>query len=131
MAVDLSLLRILVVDDEEAITKLMRMLLADFGINRVTIAKSGAEARHYLQLSSGKVDLIICDWNMPELTGLDLLKWIRKSDPDVPFIILTSRRDLESVKTARDHGVSDYLLKPFTAEQLLNKLNLHAAKAPA
>lgn len=126
MAVDLSFLRVLVVDDEPAITKLLRMLLADFEVTRVTMAHSGKEAKRFLEFRADEVDLIICDWNMPDVSGLDLLKSVRGSGSEMPFIFVTSRRDLDSVKLARDHGVSDYLLKPFKSEQLRQKLVLHA-----
>ena len=126
MAVDLSFLRVLVVDDEAAITKLVRMLLADFDVTRVTVAKSGSEAKTFLEFRADEIDVVICDWNMPDLTGLDLLKWVRGTGSRMPFIFLTSRSDLESVRIARDHGVSDYLLKPFKSGQLRQKLILQA-----
>lgn len=122
MALDLSPLRVLVVDDEPAITKLISMLLADMGVTRVTISKTGQDAKWVLERRHARIDVVICDWNMPDLSGLDLLKWIRASDSKMPFIFVTSRGDLESVKTASQHGVSDYLLKPFQREQLYNKL---------
>ena len=128
MEIELSSLRILIVDDDPAITKLIRMLLIDFGVTQVTIAKTGAEAQQILSYRADEIDIIICDWNMPEVTGLDLLKWVRTSDSEIPFIFLTSRRDLESVKTARAHGVTDYLLKPFKSGQLHRKLVLHGGK---
>ena len=126
MAIDLSFIRVLVVDDEVAITKLVRMLLADFEVTRVTVAKSGTEAKTFLEFRAEEVDIVICDWNMPDLSGLELLKWVRETGSSMPFIFLTSRSDLESVQMARDHGVSDYLLKPFKAGQLRQKLVLQA-----
>ena len=126
MAVDLSFLRVLVVDDEAAITKLVRMLLADFDVTRVTVSKSGMEAKRFLEFRGEEIDIVICDWNMPDLSGLDLLKWVRGTGSSMPIIFLTSRSDLESVKVARDHGVSDYLLKPFKSGQLRQKLILQA-----
>lgn len=129
MTIDFTALRVLVVDDDAAITKLLRMLLLDFGVTRVTLAKSGQEAKEILQFRGDEFDYIICDWNMPELTGLELLKWVRAGDPDIPFVFLTSRGDLGSVETAQSQGVTDYLLKPFRSEDLRHKLGLHAPKA--
>ena len=136
MALDLSPLRVLVVDDEPAITKLVSMLLADMGVTRVTVAKTGQDAKWVLEREHSKIDVVICDWNMPEVSGLDLLQWIRSSDPKLPFIFVTSRGDIESVRTAGQHGVSDYLLKPFKREQLYAKLakqsrGLLATKKPS
>jgi len=123
MANDLSFLRVLIVDDEPAITRLLTMLLADANVTQVTAAKSGKEARNFLEFRRNEVDMVICDWNMPDLTGFDLLKWVRTQDPKMPFIMVTSRGDLDSVKSAARHGVSDYLLKPFKREQLHSKLH--------
>ncbi len=130
MEVDFLSLRVLVVDDDPAIVKLLRMLLLDFGVTKVTLAKSGKEAQEVLQNRGDEIDFIICDWNMPDVSGMDLLKWVRASDPDLPFIFITSRGDLNSVEAARAQGVTDYLLKPFKSENLRQKLILHAAKVP-
>lgn len=126
MSNDLSFLRLLIVDDEPAITRLLTMLLADANVTQVTAAKSGKEARNFLEFRRNEFDIVICDWNMPDLTGLDLLKWVRTQEPKLPFIMVTSRGDLDSVKSAARHGVSDYLLKPFKREQLHSKLHQQA-----
>lgn len=117
----LSSLSILVVDDEVSVTRLLRMMLSDLGVTQVFTAKNGKEALEMLGEFDEDIDLVICDWNMPGCNGLDLLKQIRTVDPKLPFLMLTARADIASVKEARDFGVSDYLKKPFSAEGLKKK----------
>ena len=115
-------LNVLVVDDENAVMRLIKMVLADFGVTQVFTAKNGAKALALLG-SFDDIDIIICDWNMPGMSGLNLLQQVRTVDREIPFIMLTGRADLSSVMEARDFGVSDYLVKPFTPEKLEAKLS--------
>ena len=128
---DMSNLTILVVDDEVALTRLVRMMLKDFHVTQVYTAKDGKEALELLGEFQEGIDIVICDWNMPNVNGLELLKQIRTVDPDLPFLMLTARADMSSVKEARDHGVSDYLRKPFSADTLKKKLTTHARSLAA
>ncbi len=114
-------LNVLVVDDENSVLRLIKMVLADFGVTQVFTAKNGAKALALLG-SFDDIDVVICDWNMPGMSGLNLLQQVRTVDRDLPFIMLTGRADLSSVMEARDFGVSDYLIKPFTPENLEAKL---------
>ena len=122
MAKALEDLSVLVVDDEGSVTRLVRMMLTDLGVAQVFTAKDGREALDFLGDFDDMIDVIICDWNMPRVSGLNLLQQIRTVDPDVPFLMLTGRADTDSVKAARDVGVTGYVLKPFSAEQLQAKL---------
>lgn len=70
------------------------------------------------------VDVILCDWNMPRLSGLELLKQIRTCGPDLPFLMITGNADLEAVVEAKTYGVTGYIRKPFSADQLRKKLNV-------
>lgn len=124
----LSSLSILVVDDEASVTRLVRMMLNDLGVTQVYTAKNGKEALELLGDFDEDIDLVICDWNMPGCNGLDLLKQVRTVDPKLPFLMLTARADMSSVKEARDFGVSDYLKKPFSAEGLKNKMLAQARR---
>ena len=114
-------LNVLVVDDENAVMRLIKMVLADFGVTQVFTAKNGAKALALLG-SFDDIDIIICDWNMPGMSGLNLLQQVRTVDREIPFIMLTGRADLSSVMEAKDFGVSDYLIKPFTPDKLEAKL---------
>lgn len=113
---------ILIVDDLTAMRKVLRKLLQSIGYSQITEARDASEA--VVKLQSESFDLIISDWNMPTMTGQDLLEYVR-SDPrfkDLPFVMLTSLADRDSVVAALRSGVSDYLAKPFTVQELEQKM---------
>ncbi len=119
MAQDISDLTVLIIDDEPSVTRLLKMMLNDLKVAQVFVAKDGRDALDFLgSFDDAGVDFIICDWNMPRMTGIELLEQFRTVDPDVPFVMLTGRNDMDSVTAARDMGVTGYLLKPFSQEQL-------------
>lgn len=114
--------RILVVDDATSIRMLIQALLLDAGYKKVTQAQDGKEALQYLNKSD--TDLIICDWNMPGMSGLELFNEMGK-DPkldNIGFIMLTSSAGGEKVKEAINSGVTSYILKPFKPEALLHNI---------
>ena len=123
---DLTDLRILLVEDSFEAMNLARSMLKDLGITQVFTAKDGMEALDLLNACDGEdfVDAIICDWNMPRLTGLDLLKQIRTCDPDLPFLMMTGIADLASVTEAKALGVTGYIKKPFSSDELKKKLGI-------
>ena len=129
MAKEFSDLNVLVVDDEASVTRLLRMMLADLNVTQVFTAKDGREALDFLGDLDELIDVVICDWNMPRMTGIEVLQQIRTVDPEAPFIMLTGRADQDSVVAARDFGVSGYLLKPFSLQQLQEKLGTIAKRA--
>lgn len=115
-------LRILIVDDQASMRGLMRYSLQQLGIRNVEEAKDGSGALQELQHS--KFDLVISDWNMEPVDGLELLKTIR-SNPltqKTPFIMSTGNKEREKVQTAIKAGVNNYIVKPFTVEQLKKKI---------
>lgn len=117
--------KILVVDDMLTIRKIAKKILTDLHFKNIHEASDGNEAWSIINKEK-PFDLIICDWNMPKLTGLDLLKKIR-STPEIaetPFILLTAESDMAQVKIAIQSGVDDYVLKPFTADILKNRLEI-------
>jgi two-component system chemotaxis response regulator CheY len=117
-----SPLPVLVVDDEEIALALVSRLLTRIGFEEVDRAHHGVMARD--MLDAKKYGLVICDWNMPEMNGLDLLKIIRASDrwKRLPFLMTSIDGSLERVKIARLAGVSAFLLKPFDETKLRTKL---------
>lgn len=134
--------RVLVVDDASFIRDLVKKGLRDhFPGIQIEEAINGRKAQQ--MLSRQPVDLILCDWEMPEMSGLELLVWCREQAElkGVPFIMVTSRGDKENVVQAIQAGVSDYIGKPFSNDQLITKVKkaLHragrlealAASAPA
>lgn len=115
-------LRLLVVDDQVNALNLIRDMLMDMGVHSVLTAAGGKEALKYVQARGSSLDAILCDWSMPEQTGLETLRLVRQIDPDIPFLMVTGAADPSSVLAAKDSGVSGYLKKPFSREDLRKKL---------
>lgn len=118
-------IRILIVDDLEFPRMVIRNMLHALGYeshNNLLEAANGLEAFQLLQES--RIDLIICDWLMPVMTGLELLQKIRAT-PELaktPFIMLTAEAEKKNILDAIKAGVSQYIVKPFTAETLYQKI---------
>lgn len=126
----MSKVSVLVVDDATFIRDLVKKGLRDhFPGVHIEEAINGRKAQQLL--GRQPVDLILCDWEMPELSGLELLTWCREQDglKSVPFIMVTSRGDKENVVQAIQAGVSDYIGKPFSTEQLVTKVKKALGRA--
>ncbi|MBM9486471.1 response regulator [Pseudomonas sp. ICBG1301] len=119
----MSKVSVLVVDDASFIRDLVKKCLRNYfpGI-KIEDAVNGKKAQSILMRES--FDLVLCDWEMPEMSGLELLTWCREQAhlKAMPFVMVTSRGDKENVVQAIQAGVSGYVSKPFTNEQLLNKV---------
>ncbi|WP_460140646.1 response regulator [Pseudomonas sp. S2_E01] len=119
----MSKVSVLVVDDASFIRDLVKKCLRNYfpGI-RIEDAINGKKAQAILAREA--FDLVLCDWEMPEMSGLELLTWCREQDnlKTMPFVMVTSRGDKENVVQAIQAGVSGYVSKPFTNEQLLTKV---------
>lgn len=115
--------KFLVVDDFESMRKMVRNNLLSMGFEKVTMAKNGAEAIKHLK--SSPVDCIISDWNMPEVTGIELLKYVRSSAQykKIPFMLVTAEVETKSVAEAIAEGVSEFLIKPFNPSTLREKVS--------
>lgn len=113
---------VLVVDDEPFAQKLATAVLRQIGVKTVMVAKNGHDALKILAEPHQKFDLVISDWNMPEMTGLNLLKKVRETWPDMPFIMLTGKTTGDFVLAAKDNGVNGYIAKPFAPAQLTAKI---------
>ncbi|AXA58275.1 response regulator [Pseudomonas thivervalensis] len=119
----MSKVSVLVVDDASFIRDLVKKCLRNYfpGV-RIEDAVNGKKAQALLAREA--FDLVLCDWEMPEMSGLELLTWCRQQDTlkGMPFVMVTSRGDKENVVQAIQAGVSGYVSKPFTNEQLLTKV---------
>jgi two-component system, chemotaxis family, chemotaxis protein CheY len=115
-------LKILIVDDFATMRKVIRNLLKQGGFENIVEAEDGVAALKVLE--SQKVDFIISDWNMPNMSGLELLKAVRGSDDlkELPFLMVTAEALKDNVVAAVKAGVSNYIVKPFTAEVLNEKI---------
>ncbi len=125
-------LKILVVDDFATMRRIIRNLLQDLGFTNVAEADDGTTAWPMLQ--AGQFDLLITDWNMPGMAGLDLLKAVRADArlAKLPVLMLTAEAKREQIVEAAQAGVNGYVIKPFTAETLKAKLDkILAAMPPA
>ncbi len=121
MAVDKSM-SILVVDDYKTMLRIIRNLLKQLGFENVDEATDGSAALQ--KLRERPYGLVISDWNMEPMTGLQLLKEVRADNglKETPFIMVTAESKTENVVTAKKAGVSNYIVKPFNAETLKTKL---------
>jgi two-component system chemotaxis response regulator CheY len=104
---------IVVMDDQGSMRGVFQACLRDMGFTTIHGVVDGAEGLKFLE--SNAVDLVICDWNMPKKTGLEVLQAIRACEDTstLPFLMVTSSSEVERVKIALSSGVSDYLIKPF------------------
>lgn len=121
MAVDKNI-NVLIVDDYKTMLRIVRNLLKQLGFNNVDEATDGSMALQMLRV--GSYGLIISDWNMEPMTGLQLLREVR-ADPkvkDTPFIMVTAESKSENVIAAKEAGVNNYIVKPFNADTLKTKL---------
>lgn len=124
-------MKILVVDDASFTRDLIkRTLRKSFPSVAVEEAVNGRKAQQMLQKMS--FDMVLCDWEMPEMTGVELLQWCREQPQykkeKLPFVMITSRGDKSHVVEAVQSGVTDYLGKPFSAEQLVQKVTTAAKR---
>ena len=122
MAVDLSM-PVLVVDDYGTMIRIIRNLLRQLGFVDIDEASDGEGA--LAKMRDKRYGLVISDWNMEPMTGYELLKQVR-SDPQlgtVPFIMVTAESKTENVIAAKQAGVNNYIVKPFNAETLKNKID--------
>jgi len=121
MAVDMDI-KILIVDDYDTMLRVIKNLLRQLKFTNVEEASDGSEALE--KLRAGSFDLIISDWNMEPMTGMQLLREVRADDKlsETPFIMITAETRSENVIAAKEAGVSNYIVKPFDADTLKTKL---------
>ena len=121
MAVDMSM-HILIVDDYKTMLRIVRNLLNQLGFNNVDEATDGSTALQKLRERS--FGLVISDWNMEPMTGLQLLKEVRADArlKGMPFIMITAESKTENVIEAKKAGVNNYIVKPFNADTLKKKI---------
>lgn len=115
-------IKILIVDDFSTMRRIIKNLLRDLGYNQVQEADDGRTALPMLE--SGGFDFLITDWNMPDMPGIDLLRKVR-ADPALkalPVLMVTAEAKREQIIEAAQAGVNGYIVKPFTAETLREKI---------
>ncbi|WP_027187973.1 chemotaxis response regulator CheY [Desulfovibrio cuneatus] len=116
-------MRILVVDDFSTMRRIIKNILRQLGMNNVVEADDGTSA--WDVLNKDKIEFIISDWNMPQMTGIELLRKVRSSEEfaDLPFLMVTAEAQQENIIEAVQAKVSNYIVKPFTAEVMKQKID--------
>lgn len=116
-------MRILVVDDFSTMRRIIKNILRQLGMNNVVEADDGTTA--WDVLNKDKIEFIISDWNMPQMTGIELLRKVRSSEEfaDLPFLMVTAEAQQENIIEAVQAKVSNYIVKPFTAEVMKQKID--------
>jgi two-component system chemotaxis response regulator CheY len=116
-------MRVLVVDDFSTMRRIVKNILRQLGFTNMVEADDGTTA--WETLNKDRIDFIICDWNMPQMTGIELLRKVRSSEefPDLPFLMVTAEAQQENIIEAVQAKVSNYVVKPFTAEIMKQKID--------
>ena len=122
MAYDKNM-RVLVVDDFSTMRRIIKNILRQIGFNNIVEADDGTTA--WDVLNRDKIDFVISDWNMPKMAGIDLLRKVRASEEygKLPFLMVTAEAQQENIIEAVQAKVSNYIVKPFTAETLGAKID--------
>lgn len=118
---ELHNLSVLLIEDQSDVREMVVRMLNDLGVYRI---HEYAGAQDAVEKLWSNYDVVICDWNMPGMSGLEMLRKVRVFDASLPFLMMTGRADADSVLEARNNGVSGYISKPFTAQQLEAKLRI-------
>ncbi len=116
-------MKILIVDDFSTMRRIIKNLLRDLGFNNTSEADDGNTALPMLQ--NGSFDFLVTDWNMPGMTGIDLLRAVRADEnlSHMPVLMVTAEQKREQIVEAAQAGVNGYIIKPFTAQTLKEKLD--------
>lgn len=121
-------LRILLVEDQAESRSLLRGILSELGITQVFEAADGRVGLQFIDSAFDFIDLILCDWNMPSMTGIEFLRQVRSTGSTVPFMMITGRSDHASVLEAKNFGVDGYIRKPYSPTQIEAKLRVMAQR---
>lgn len=116
-------MRVLIVDDFATMRRIVRNMLRQLGLNNVVEADDGTTA--WDTLNREKIDFIVSDWNMPHMSGIELLRKVRSSEQfaDIPFLMVTAEAQQENIIEAVQAKVSNYIVKPFNADTMKQKID--------
>jgi two-component system chemotaxis response regulator CheY len=122
MGRSLSSLRALVVDDDRVALSVVSSVIRSIGIGKTMHAVNGEEALNLYQSADPPIDFIVCDYEMPKMNGIDLLKTLRGAGHETPFLMLTAYTDSEGTAAAKQNGVSACITKPLAQAQIERKI---------
>ena len=113
---------VLIVEDDPQGGKLIEMVLNKLGVGNISRTLNGKNGWEAINNSDGNFDLVISDWNMPEMTGIELLSKVRHEYGNLPFIMITGRGTMESAVDAQGEGVTWFISKPYSPQKLIEKI---------
>jgi len=114
---------VMIVDDDQTMRTLIRRMLTRMRISNLVEADGGEQALQRLEQEPAVCDLVICDWNMPGMSGIELFDRVNALKPGLPFLMLTGRADANSVIAAKKAGVPAYIVKPISPDELKTKIS--------
>ena len=122
----LRTLKILVVEDEEPMRALLSRMLLRMSVAQVVEAANGLQGLE--RVEAAPIDLVICDWNMPEMSGMEFFDRVHAMNPCLPFLMVTGRSDAKSIVAAKKAGIAAYIVKPISQRELQAKIQyvMHA-----
>ena len=122
----LRTLKILVVEDEEPMRALLSRMLLRMSVAQVVEAANGPQGLE--RVEAAPIDLVICDWNMPEMSGMEFFDRVHAMNPRLPFLMVTGRSDAKSIVAAKKAGIAAYIVKPISQRELQAKIRyvMHA-----
>ncbi len=115
-------LRVLVVDDLKMARRIVCDMLKRLGVKNISEAEDGKKALEFIQTTTEALDLVLCDWDMPNLNGFEFFERFVKIYPNQAFVMITARNDVASVRQAKDVGIGGYLVKPFNVDEMEDRL---------
>lgn len=119
----LSELSVLLIEDDGGVRELLADFLREIGITEIHQMSNAMDGLRFIDDNPTWRGVILCDWNMPRMSGATFYKQIQNTHRDIPFIMVTGRNDEDSVMIAKDSGIYAYLLKPVSIEELERKIN--------
>ena len=124
-------MKILLVDDSRIIRNIQKRALAELGMNDTAEAGDGAEAYAMVKANPGGFGLILSDWNMPNMDGITFIKHLREMDKTTPVMMVTTEAEKSRIIEALKAGANNYVVKPFTAEVLMDRIKATLAPRTA
>jgi two-component system, chemotaxis family, chemotaxis protein CheY len=118
----LPTLNVLVIDDSATMRALLTRTLVHNNVGRIVTAASGEEGLRLLEDPTREINLVLCDWNMPGMSGIEFCRKLKVAKPALPIVMLTARADPDSMKKAREAGIDSYLVKPVSPAELIQKI---------
>ncbi len=115
-------LSVLLIEDDYASREVLTFFLEELGIKDIQTKSNAVDALKFMDENRDWRGVILCDWNMPRMSGAAFYRQVKSTHPDIPFIMITGRNDEDSILFAKDSGIYAYILKPASLEEMARKL---------